>query len=220
MGSMIEFSRPDGQHCKGYLARAGEDKPGVIVIQEWWGLNEQIRGIADRFAKAGFTALAPDLFEGKVTAVEQEASHMMNNLDFPDATNQNIRGAARHLKKLCPKVGITGFCMGGALTIAAGVHVPELDAAVCYYGIPPKDFADPAKMRVPIQAHFAIHDNWCSPAAVGALEADLKKSGVVFEIYRYEAQHAFCNERRPEVYNAEAAKTAWDLTLQFLEKHL
>ena len=220
MGSMIEFSRPDGRKTKGYLASAGEGKPGIIVIQEWWGLNKQICGIADRFAHAGISALAPDLFEGKVTSAEDEASHMMNNLDFADATNQNIRGAVQHMKKSCPKVAVTGFCMGGALVIAAAVHVPELDAAVCFYGIPPKDFADPAKIHVPFQGHFATHDSWCNPAAVNALEADLKKSGVVYEIYRYEAQHAFFNESRPEVHNAEASKKAWGRTLQFLAKHL
>ncbi len=220
MGSMIEFSRPDGRKTKGYLASAGEGKPGIVVIEEWWGLNEQICGVADRFAKAGITALAPDLFEGKVTAAADEASHMMNNLDFPDATKQNIRGAAQHLKKTCSKVAVTGFCMGGALVIAAAVHVPEVDAAVCYYGIPPKNVADPVKVRVPFQGHFATHDSWCNPAAVSALEAALKKSGIAYELYRYEAQHAFCNERRPEVYNAAAAKKAWDRTLEFLGKYL
>lgn len=220
MGSMIEFARPDGRNTKGYLASAGKDMPGIVVIEEWWGLNDQICGIADRFAEAGISALAVDLFEGKVTTAQDEAQHMMSNLDFGAATNQDIRGAVQHMKKSCPKVAATGFCMGGALTLAAAVHVPELDAAVCFYGIPPKDFADPAKTRVAFQGHFATDDSWCNPQAVNALEADLKKSGVDFEIYRYDAQHAFMNERRPEVYNAEAAKKAWARALEFLGKRL
>ena len=216
MGSMIEFARPDGGRTKGYLAKAGAGKTGIVVIQEWWGLNDQICGVADRFAAAGITALAPDLFQGRVTAKPDEASHLMNGLDFPGATHQDIRGAARHLTKSCAKVGVMGFCMGGALAIAAAVHVPEVDAAVCFYGIPPKDFADPVEIRVPFQGHFAEHDDWCTPAAVNALEADLKKSGAPYELYRYDAHHAFCNEQRPEVYDAAAAKKAWERMIAFL----
>jgi carboxymethylenebutenolidase len=220
MGSMIEFARPDGGRTKGYLAGAGAGKPGIVVIQEWWGLNEQICGIADRFAAAGITALAPDLFQGRVTTKPDEASHLMNGLDFPSATHQDIRGAAQHLKESCAKVAVMGFCMGGALAVAGAVHVPEVDAAVCFYGIPPKDFADPAKIHVPFQGHFANHDDWCTPAAVNALEADLKKSGAPYELYRYDAHHAFCNERRPEVYDAASAKTAWERMLKFLSARL
>ena len=220
MGSMMEFARPDGGRTKGYLTEAGTEKPGIVVIQEWWGLNDQIRGIADRFAAAGITALAPDLFKGRVTAKVDEATHLMNGLDFPGATHQDIRGAAQYLKKSCTKVAVTGFCMGGALTIAAAVHVPEVDAAVCFYGIPPKDFADPAKIRVPFQGHFAEHDDWCTPAAVSALEADLKKSGAPYELYRYDAHHAFCNEQRPEVYDAAAAKMAWERMIGFIGARL
>jgi carboxymethylenebutenolidase len=217
---MIEFARPDGGRCKGYLAEAGKGRPAVIVIQEWWGLNPQIRGIADRYAAAGFTALAPDLFQGRVTQDPDEASHLMNGLDFPGATHQDIRGAARHLASFGGKVGVTGYCMGGALTIAAAVHVPEVAAAVCLYGIPPRDFADPADIRVPFQGHFATHDDWCNPAAVAELEARMQAHGAAPEIFRYDAQHAFCNEARPEVYDAMCAADAWSRTLAFFGKHL
>ncbi|HLF59340.1 MAG TPA: dienelactone hydrolase family protein [Alphaproteobacteria bacterium] len=220
MGSMIEFARPDGGRTKGYLSSAGTGKPGIVVIQEWWGLNDQICGVADRFARAGITALAPDLFAGRVTAKADEASHLMNGLDFPAATHQDIRGAARHLKNLGGKVAVMGFCMGGALTLAAAVHVREIDAAVCFYGIPPKDFADPAKIRVPFQAHFAKHDDWCTPAAVNELEAALKKSGVTYEIHRYDAKHAFCNERNEGAYDAASANLAWERTMKFLAAQL
>ena len=221
MGQMIEFKRPDGSACRGYLANAGQGAPGVVVIQEWWGLNEQICGIADRFARAGFNALAPDLFQGRVTQKPDEASHLMNGLDFPGATHQDIRGAVEHLRGMgSGKIAAMGFCMGGALSIAAAVHVPKLAAAVCFYGIPPKEFADPAAIRIPFQGHFASKDDWCTPAAVEALEAAMRAKGATPEIHRYDADHAFFNERRPEVYDATCAKQAWERTLAFLAKNL
>jgi carboxymethylenebutenolidase len=122
---MIEFARPDGGKTKGYLATAGQGRPGIVVIQEWWGLNDQICGVADRFARAGYNALAPDLYKGRLTAVPDEANHLMSGLNFPDATQQDLRGAAQHLAKTSRKVGVMGFCMGGALTIAAAVHIPK-----------------------------------------------------------------------------------------------
>lgn len=220
MGSMIDFARPDGGRTNGYLASAGTGKPGLVVIQEWWGLNDQICGVADRFARAGLNALAPDLFKGKVTSKRDEASHLMDGLDFPDATHQDIRGAARHLKSLDGKVAVIGFCMGGALTIAAAVHVPETDAAVCFYGLPPKTFADPSKIRMPFQGHFANKDDWVTPEKVDALEATLKKSSIAYEIYRYDANHAFFNERNEGAYHAPSANKAWERTLKFLRAHL
>lgn len=221
MGQMIEFKRPDGSLCAGYLANAGPGRPGVVVIQEWWGLNEQICGVADRFARAGYNALAPDLFKGRVTQKPDEASHLMNGLDFPGATHQDIRGAVDHLRGAgSGKVAAMGFCMGGALTIAAAVHVPNLAAGVCFYGIPPKEFADPAGIRIPFQGHFASKDNWCTPAAVAALEAALPANGASPELYRYEADHAFFNEGRSEVYDAACATLAWERMMAFLARHL
>ena len=220
MGTMIEFHRPDGGKTRGYLASAGSGRPGVVVIQEWWGLNDQICGVADRFARAGYNALAPDLYKGRLTAVPDEANHLMTSLDFADATHQDLRGAVHHLKRPGSKVAVMGFCMGGALTVAAAVHIPECAAGVCFYGIPPKEFADPAQIKIPFQGHFANQDDWCNPAAVNALEAALKAAGRTYEIHRYDAQHAFMNESRPEVYDAKVAKTAWDRNLAFLTKHL
>ena len=224
MGQIIEFKRPDASTCRGYLASAGPACPGVVVIQEWWGLNDQICGIADRFARAGFNALAPDLFKGRVAQDPDEASHLMNGLDFPGATHQDIRGAVDHLRnvggKSGGKVAVMGFCMGGALTIAAAVHVPNLSAGVCFYGIPPQEFADPADIRIPFQGHFAKLDDWCTPAAVDALEAAMRAKGATPELYRYDADHAFFNERRGEVYDAACASLAWERTLAFLAKHL
>ena len=219
MGNMIEFARPDGGRTKGYLATAGNGRPGIVVIQEWWGLNDQICGVADRFARAGYNALAPDLYKGRLTAVPDEANHLMSGLNFPDATTQDLRGAATHLKATSGKVGVMGFCMGGALTIAALVHIPDLAAGVCFYGIPPAAFADPAKIKAPFQGHFANQDDWCTPAAVNDLERAMQAAGATPEIYRYDAAHAFFNERSA-AYNLACSNQAWERMAGFLEKHL
>jgi carboxymethylenebutenolidase len=219
MGTMIEFARPDGGRTKGYLANAGNGRTGIVVIQEWWGLNDQICGVADRFARAGYNALAPDLYKGRLTAAPDEANHLMTGLDFPDATQQDLRGAALHLKGSSGKVAALGFCMGGALTVAASVHIPEIAAGVCFYGIPPKEFADPAKIKTPFQGHFANQDDWCTPAAVDALESAMKAAGAAPEIYRYNAAHAFFNERSA-AYDLASANQAWERTTAFLEKRL
>jgi carboxymethylenebutenolidase len=113
-----------------------------------------------------------------------------------------------------------GFCMGGALTIIAGVKIPELDAGVCFYGIPPTEAADPHHTKIPLQGHFANQDDWCTPQAVNTLETTLKEARVHHELFRYDAQHGFFNEQRPEVYDAEASQQAWTRMLSFLNKHL
>lgn len=222
MGEKIQFKCPNGSTAPGYLATPakGASAAAVVVIQEWWGLNSQIQGVADRFAQAGYRALVPDLYRGRVTQSPDEANHLMSGLDWAGATNQDIRGAAQHLKAGGGKVAVLGFCMGGALTIMSGVHVPEVDAAVCFYGIPPEKAADPQEIRVPIQGHFAQKDDWCTPAAVDALEQKLKAGKVKFELYRYPGQHGFFNEQRPEVYDAQGAAQAWQRTLAFLKAHL
>ena len=220
MGQMIEFRRPDGQHSQGYLASAAPGSRGLVLIQEWWGLNDHIRAVADRFAAAGFETLAPDLYRGRLASSADEASHLMNGLDFPDATHQDLRGAVQHLAAGGRKVGTLGFCMGGALTVAAAVHVPELGAAVCFYGIPPATFADPAHIRVPFMGHFATRDDWCTPAAAQQLEAALRGAGQQPVCHHYEADHAFFNAARPEVYDAAAAELAWQRSVDFLKAHL
>lgn len=229
MGKTIEFKRPDGQAVQGYLAEpAGSGAaPGVVVIQEWWGLNAQIRGVADRYAAAGYVALVPDLYRGKSTVEAAEAEHMMTNLNFGDAAGQDVRGAAQYLKARCPKVGVTGYCMGGALTVLAAVNVPEVDAAAVYYGYPPLEFVDASKIKIPLLGHWGVEDKAFAIAGVDTLEQKLRAAGVNFEFHRYPAMHAFANEtqvganRLPITeYQPEAAATAWERTLAFFGKHL
>ena len=216
---MIEFQRPDGGKSKAYLAEAGKGKPGVVVIQEWWGVNDQIMGVADRLARAGFNALAPDLYKGRVTAKGDEANHLMAGLDFADATHQELRGAVLHLAKTSGKIGVTGFCLGGSLSVAAAVHIPEASAAAPFYGVPDKSFADPAKIRMPLQGHFANEDGWCTPAKVDELEAGMKGLKTRHEVYRYDAKHAFTNERS-EAYDVVSANLAWERLLGFFKETL
>jgi carboxymethylenebutenolidase len=220
MGEMIEFALPGGGSAKGHLARAENSKGGIVVIQEFWGLNDQMRGVADRFAEAGYTALAPDLYEGRATAVPDEAQHLMDDLDWAAATDRELRGALQFLKATEKRVAVTGYCLGGALTVAAGVRLEEVDAAIAYYGIAPQDIADPTKMRVPFQGHFANEDDWCTPASVDELEAALKGAGALYEIYRYDAKHAFANEAEPHAYDAATCQQAWERTMAFLEIHI
>jgi carboxymethylenebutenolidase len=221
MGQLIEIRRPDGGICPAYLSGGdAPSAPGVVVIQEWWGLNEQIKKTADRVAAAGYRALVPDLFRGKIAKDSDEASHMMNHLDFLDAADQDIQGCVSHLREASPRCGVAGFCMGGALTLLSAVRVKGVTAGACFYGIPPKQVFDASQVALPLILHFAKRDDWCTPTLVDALEADLKHSKARFELHRYDAEHAFMNETRPEVYDAESARLAWDRTRAFFESTL
>lgn len=230
MGKMIEFKRPDGQSVNGYLVEAANAIGSVVVIQEWWGLNEQIRGVAERFARAGFNALVPDLYRGKSTVEAEEAHHLMTALNFGDAAAQDVRGAAQYLKGLkagAGKVGVTGFCMGGALTVLALTMAPEADAGVVWYGYPPLEYVDASKIKAPIMAHWAEQDAAFAIAGVDALEAKLAEAGVRYTGHRYLAQHGFANEtaqgpkRLPITqYDAAWTEIAYDRSMAFFGANL
>src|SRR2546421_10416500 len=122
MAKTVSFNRPDGKSVNGFLAEpAGGKGPAMVVIQEWWGVNDQIRGVADQLAKAGYRALVPDLYRGKVAVDAKEANHLMTGLNFGDAAGQDIRGAVQYLKKDSKKAGVTGFCIGDVLNVLAAV---------------------------------------------------------------------------------------------------
>jgi carboxymethylenebutenolidase len=148
------------------------------------------------------------------------AGAAMNALDFKAATDEAVRGAVQHLKARGGKVGLTGFCMGGVVTVIGAAHIPELDAAVCFYGLPPPEVAAAKDVRVPLQGHFASHDDWITPEKVDAFERELKAAGKTYEFHRYEGHHAFMNSDRKEVYAAEAAKLAWDRAVGWFRRHL
>ena len=220
MNRPLVFKRHDGKDCPGYLFEpdVGGDLPGVVVIQEWWGVDDGIKSTAARLASHGYRALVPDLYRGKVTLEAAEAAHLMNHLDFVDAATQDVRGAASHLRQGSSKVAVLGLCLGGALAILAAIHVPELDAVCSWYGLPPAEAGDPRRIRAPLQGHWAQQDPYFPPAAVDALEASLRQGGVAFEFYRYDAPHAFGHEGAP-YFDRESAELAWQRSLEFLAKH-
>jgi carboxymethylenebutenolidase len=219
----IEFTRPDGATCPALLVEPAQaHAPGLVLIQEWWGLNAQITATAERLAAEGYRVLVPDLYRGRLATAADEASHLMNALDFADACDQDLAGARAWLAESgSPQVGVMGFCMGGALTVAAAARLgSSFAAAVCFYGVRPAAFADPARIAIPFQAHFATQDDWCTPAVAAQLESAMRAAGQQPEIHHYDAQHAFFNASRPEVFDAGCANLAWQRTLAFLGAQL
>jgi carboxymethylenebutenolidase len=216
----LTFKRADGADCQGYLAEppSGQPVANLVVLQEWWGLNDQIRRVADRFAQAGYRCLVPDLYRGTVTLDAAEASHLMTNLNFQDAVGNDIAGAVQHLRQQGGKVGVVGFCMGGVLSILAAMYT-DADAASAWYGIPPEQAGDVTRVHMPLQGHFATLDTYFTPAMVDALEGKLKGAGIGYEFYRYDADHAFGNEEGA-AYDQAAAELAWRRTLDFFARHL
>jgi len=226
---MISFKRPDGASVEAYLIEPANPKnaPGVVVIQEWWGLDDEIKNVANRLAKAGYRALVPDLYRGKLALEANEAEHLMNDLNFGDAASQDIRGAVQYLKATgSAKVAVTGFCMGGALTVLSAGLVPECDGTVVWYGYPPLEYVDAPAIQKPMLAHWALHDEFFSIAGVDQLEEKLKSAGVHYDFQRYDAKHAFANPKSdtrglpPLQYNPAAADLAWDRTMTFLKTQL
>lgn len=219
-GKMVEF-QSNGQRAQGYLSvpDAGLG-PGVVVIQEWWGLVPHIKDVADRLARAGFAALAPDLYHGKAATEPNEAQKLMMELDIPRA-GKDMAGAVAYLRShqaVKPRrVGCVGFCMGGGLTLYLA-SMGLIDAAVPFYGVL-RNQPDWRGVRCPIEGHYAEHDGATDglPGLKDALKAAGKEA--TFHIYKG-TQHAFFNNERPQVYNAEAARLSWDRTLAFFRKNL
>jgi len=197
----------------------------VIVIQEWWGLVPHIKDVADRFAAAGFVALAPDLFHGKSTTEPDEAGKLMMAMNIAEA-ERDLRGAindlAAHPAVRSKKVGTVGFCAGGALSLFAAAHNPEkVGACVIFYGGHPSLIIDLKKLAAPVLGLYAGNDDFATPESVRKLEADLKALGKSAELHIYPGVgHAFFNDTRPEVYNREASADAWRRTVEFLNRNL
>jgi carboxymethylenebutenolidase len=201
----------------------GGPSPGVVLIQEWWGLNDHIKDIARRLASEGFVVVAPDLYDGKVTKDPSEAGSMMQSLDQKVAL-QKLNDAVQSLQTNPDvkkgKVGVIGFCMGGSLTLALAGNNNEIGAAVPFYGKVPDDNVLQS-LNAPVMYIYAGKDQWITRQEVGRLDQFLKKSGKTGEVMRYtNANHAFFNDTRPEVYKADDAKDAWNRAVGFLKKHL
>ena len=223
MGERVSF-KSNGGTTDGYLATPSQPGPGVLVIQEWWGLVPHIEHIADRFAEAGFVALAPDLYHGKQTGSPDEAGKLMMSMRIDEAA-RDLAGAIDYLAALpqtsARKVGTVGFCMGGALSLYAASANPEVGACVVFYGGHPNVKPALASLQAPVLGIFAGKDTFVSPAVVAALDQQLTALGKRHEFHTYpQAQHAFFNDARPEVFDANAARDAWDKTVAFFRREL
>lgn len=194
--------------------------PGLVVVHEWHGLNDGTRHLVDRFAAEGFVALAPDLYHGQVATDDARAGELMHAMKTSDAVAA-IAATVKALKaRGCEKVGIVGFCMGGAMAFAAASAVDGLACAVPFYGIPVAEYWDASKIRVPIQAHFAKVDGWAKADKAEALAEAVNARGGKMELHVYDAGHAFMREGDPKVYDAASAKVAWPRAVTFLHAQL
>lgn len=233
MGEMITIPAADpiqrekpvaGQTSTGYLATPPAGKArgkGVVVIQEWWGLVGHVKNVADRLAQEGFTALAPDLYHGQEAKSPDEAGKMLMALDVPRA-ERDLSASVDHLMKLTGrKVGVVGFCMGGALSLfAACVNGDRIGACVVYYGGHPKIDYDFDRLQAPVLGHWAENDDWANANQSRFADA-FKRYGKAYEFHSYPGtKHAFFNDERPEVYVRDAAELSWKRTLAFFDRNL
>ncbi|HWO94441.1 MAG TPA: dienelactone hydrolase family protein [Dehalococcoidia bacterium] len=223
MGTMVTFASNGGQ-AEGYLATpTAANGGGIIVIQEWWGLVDHIKNIAERFASEGFVALAPDLYHGRQTTEPDEAQKLAMSLQMDQAA-KDMSGAVDYLRgrpEVTGGIGVVGFCLGGGLALYLASIRPEIAACVPYYGALMGATPDLSAVRAAVLGHYADHDDFASPEVARGLEEQLRSHGreATFHIYP-NTQHAFFNDTRPETYNADAARQSWERTLEFFRSHL
>lgn len=223
-GEMVEF-QSNGGTTRGYLSIPEKGSgPGIIVIQEWWGLVDHIKDVCDRLAREGYVALAPDLYHGETTRSPDEAGKLMMALRVDEA-EKDLRGAIQYLLNhkatTDGKVGTIGFCMGGALSLYAASKNGQVGACIIFYGIHPNIKPDLENLQAPVLGIYAEKDQFVPPEAVHELESRLKELGKDVEMHIYpDTDHAFFNDQRSEVYNPRAAEDAWQRVLQFFAKNL
>jgi carboxymethylenebutenolidase len=219
---MVEFPA-NGTTTSGYLATPPSGKgPGVLVIQEWWGLVPHIKKVCDRFAAEGFTALAPDMYHGQTATEPGGAEKLFMALNIGRA-EKDLRGAAQYLAResSTKKMGAVGFCMGGQLALFAATVNPSIGASVNFYGIHPNVKPDYTKLSGPVLGLFAERDQFVTPQVAREVDAAIKKAGKQSEIHIYPGvDHAFFNDERKDAYNKGAAEDAWRRTLTFFRQQL
>lgn len=226
MAGTVEFAS-NGNTTRGYLRlpKSGQGA-GIVVIQEWWGLDRHITDVVDRFAVEGFVALAPDLYHGAETKEPDEADKLMMGMDI-DRAARDMKGAvdylARHSAVTSSGVGAVGFCMGGGLVLWLACMSDKVLAAVPFYGAAPWPEASPnfKNSVAAFQGHYAEHDDWATPEMARELEIRLQGLGLAAEFFVYPGtRHAFFNDDRPEDHDAEASLLAWQRTVEFLRARL
>ncbi|MFQ5998621.1 MAG: dienelactone hydrolase family protein [Candidatus Bathyarchaeia archaeon] len=223
-GQMVEF-QSNGRTTSGYLTAPETGKgPGVIVIQEWWGLVPHIKDVAERFAQTGYVALAPDLYHGASTTSPDEAGRLMMGMKI-DLAERDLAGAISYLLKhntvVGNGVGTVGFCMGGALSLYAATKNRDVGACVVYYGGHPSVKPKLEDLNAPLLGLYAEKDSFVTVQSVHDLENNLKKLGKQAEIHIYPGvDHAFFNDTRSDVYSRQAAEDSWKRVISFFSKHL
>ena len=225
-GQTVQFAA-NGGICDGYLATpaAGGKRPGVVVIQEWWGLVGHIKDVAERFASEGFLALAPDLYHGKQAAEPDEAGKLMMSLQAQEVV-KDLDGAVAYLlgneRVAGERVGVVGYCLGGGLSLYEACHNPsKIGACVVYYGVLPGWQPDLSKLEASVLGLYAERDSYMPPPAVDELRKQLQSLGKKADLRVYpDTDHGFFNDDRPEVHDKEAAKDAWQRTVQFFKTNL
>jgi carboxymethylenebutenolidase len=219
---MVEFPT-NGRTTQGYLAKpASGNGPGVLVIQEWWGLVPHIKHVCDRFAAEGFTALAPDMYHGETASEPDTAGKLFMALNIAQA-EKDLAGAAKYLAghSSTSKIGVVGFCMGGQLALFAGCLDKNIGAVVDFYGIHPNVKPDYAKLAGPVLGLFAEKDAFVTPQTARDVEAAIKKAGKAVSIHIYpKVDHAFFNDERPDAYDKASAEDAWKRTLAHFAANL
>lgn len=218
----LSFDTPNGA-TTAHVAlpnQAAKGAPAVILIHEWWGINDHIRDIANRYAGEGYTCVAPDLYRGKTAGDQQEASKLMQELAIEDGIG-TIRRAVDVVRQKYGngKLGITGYCMGGTFALRAACEVDTFSAAAPFYGDIP-DEATLAQLKVPTLFIAGARDQWINPQKVNELKEAAHKYELPVEVVSYDADHAFFNDTRPEVYNPEAAADAWQRVLNLFRERL
>lgn len=218
----LEFSTAKGD-TTAYVAmpaKSGGETKAVLVIQEYWGLNDHIKDIAERYAKEGFIAVAPDLYRGTVAEDKNEAAKLMENLEIEDGLDTINKAMISAQEKYgITKFGITGFCMGGTYALEAACKLEGLHAAAPFYGDVPDEFTLQG-LKCPVLFVSATKDQWIDAEKVAELERIAKVNALPIESVKYEADHAFFNDTRPEVYDPAAAKDAWEKVTAFFNEHL
>ncbi|MGI8495752.1 MAG: dienelactone hydrolase family protein [Pyrinomonadaceae bacterium] len=216
----LQYDTANGA-ASAYVARPDKaNGKAVIVIQEYWGLNDHIKDIANRCAAEGFTAIAPDLYRGKLAKDPKEAGKMMENLESEDGLN-NIESAMEKAREKyeIETFGIIGFCMGGTYALLAACKLEGLKAAAPFYGDIPEEF-DLKGLKCPVIFISAKKDKWINPEKVGEMERVAEENYLPIESVAYDADHAFFNDTRPEVYDETAAKDAWAKVIAFFNENL
>jgi carboxymethylenebutenolidase len=204
-----------------YVARPRTEVDGaVVLIQEWWGINDHIRDLAGRYAKEGYLCVAPDLYRGRIAKDTEEAGALMQALEIDDGleTIRKAIDAAADTYQV-KRFAITGYCMGGTFALRAACEMPELRAAAPFYGDIPEESVL-AKLKVPTLFIAGKRDAWINPEKVNTLKEIAARYNLPVEVISYDADHAFFNDTRPQVYNAEAAADAWRRVLEHFRKHL